>query len=128
AHSVVIPLFSGPTLVIYSGLGLSVTARALWWMVPDREADAAAATATAAVRYGAARMARVSCGIALAVPLALGWGLWLAYGPTWGLLGAALATGWFGGQLTSLRTISVRSYADLRRRSMTPMMVANVAF
>jgi len=128
SHSVVTPLFAGPTWLIYSGLGLSVTAGSLWWMVPDRAADAASTTTTAAVRYGAARMARLSCGIALAVPLALSWGLWLAYSPFWGILGAALAAGWFGGQLTSLRTFSLRSYADLRRRSMTPMMVANVAF
>jgi 4-hydroxybenzoate polyprenyltransferase len=128
SHAAVSPRFAAADWLIYSGLGLSVTARALWWMLPDREADAASGTITVAVGYGVQWMAAVSCAVALTVPLFLGWGLWEAYGPGWAAFGAVLGCTWFAAQLASLGTITSVSYSDLRKRSMTPMMVANVLF
>ena len=73
-------------------------------------------------------MAGLSCVLALAAPVLLGWGLWQAYNPGWAMFGAVLAGAWVAGQLASLRSISVRGYSDLRKRLMTPMMLANVGF
>jgi len=128
SHAAVTGDFPARVWPIYAGLGLSVAARALWWMVPDARADAAAGTVTVAVRYGARRMAVLSCGVALAVPVLLGWGLWWSYGPGWAAVGVTAASAWFLGQFAALRSMTARSYAGLRRSFMTPMAAANVVF
>lgn len=128
SHAAVTGDFPARIWPIYAGLALSVAARALWWTVPDTRADAAAGTVTVAVQYGAKRMAVLSCAVALAVPVVLGWGLWWSYGPGWAALGVAAASAWFLGQFAALRSLTSRSYADLRRSFMTPMAAANVVF
>lgn len=128
SHAAVTTDFPARIWPIYAGLGLSVAARALWWTVPDTRADAAAGTVTVAVRYGARRMAVLSCTVALAVPVVLGWGLWWSYGPGWAAVGVAAASAWFLGQFAALQGLTSRSSADLRRSFMTPMAAANVVF
>lgn len=123
----VLPELTTPMWLIFAGLGASVTGRALWWMIPDRAADAATGTVTLAVRYGAMRTLVVSCLIAASVPVLLGWGLWWRYGPIIGLVGAAVGSAFLLGQFPLLRKHN-QSYARMRRRAMTPMMGANVFY
>jgi len=115
--------------LIFAGLGVSVGARALWWMVPDRAADAATGMTTLAVRHGAYRTLLLSCLIAVAGPVLLGVGLWSRYGVIWAIVGVAAGSVFVVGQLAVLPGTSDRtlpSSARMRRRNMTPMMAANV--
>jgi 4-hydroxybenzoate polyprenyltransferase len=115
--------------LIFAGLGASVTGRALWWMVPDRAGDAASGMTTLVVRHGAYRTLLLSCVIALAGPVSLGVGLWSRYGVIWAIVGIAVGAVFVIGQLAVLPGTSDRalpSSARMRRRNMTPMMVANV--
>jgi 4-hydroxybenzoate polyprenyltransferase len=115
--------------LVFAGLGTIVTGRALWWLVPDRTADAATGMRTPAVRYGAFRMLLVSCCITAAGPILLGWGLWWRYGPVWALVGVLASGAFLIGQVTVVRRSADRTLPNsvrMRRRNMTPMMIANV--
>lgn len=115
--------------LIFAGLGISVAGRALWWMVPDRSGDAASGMPTYAVRHGARRALVISWLIAIPGPAVLAVGLWLRYGPVWALVGAAAGSVFVVGQFVGLRGTSDRalpSVTRMRRRNMTPMMIANV--
>ncbi|MBV9844762.1 MAG: UbiA prenyltransferase family protein [Kutzneria sp.] len=125
--TVVRPDIAPATWLIFAGLSTSITGRALWWMVPDREADAAAGTVTVAVRHGAARAVTVSCFIAATVPVLLGWGLWWRYGPAVALPGIVVSGAFLAGQLSLLRR-DRPSYARIRKATMAPMTIATVFF
>jgi 4-hydroxybenzoate polyprenyltransferase len=116
--------------LIFVGLGVSVTGRALWWMVPDRAGDAATGVTTLAVRYGTHRTILLSGLVALLGLGLLGAGLWLRSGAVWAIVGLAAGAIFVIGQLTVLPGASDRalpSSARMRRYNMTPMMAANVA-
>jgi 4-hydroxybenzoate polyprenyltransferase len=118
-----------PLLLIFAGLGATVAGRALWWMVPDRAGDAATGMTTLAVRYGARRTVIASCVLVAIGPVLLGWGLWLRYPPIWAGAGIVAGCVFLVGQYVVLPGISDRklpSSVRLRRRNMTPMMLANV--
>lgn len=115
--------------LIFAGLGISVTGRAMWWMVPDRSGDAVSGMPTYAVRHGARRALVISWLIAIPGPAVLAVGLWPRYGPVWALVGAAAGGVFVVGQFVGLRGTSDRalpSVTRMRRRNMTPMMIANV--
>ena len=115
--------------LVFAGLGISVTGRAMWWMVPDRSGDAAAGMPTYAVRHGARRALLVSLLFALPGPVVLAAGLWPRYGPMWAVVGFAAACVFVIGQYVGLRRTSDRalpSVTRMRHRNMTPMMLANV--
>jgi 4-hydroxybenzoate polyprenyltransferase len=125
SYATVRPDFTGPVWLIFAGLGASVTGRASWWMIPDLAADAATGTVTLAVRYGAVRMIVVACLIVAVVPWLLGWGLRWRYGRlalALALAGTVASGGFLAGQLPLLRR-GHPSYACMRRRDMTPMMI-----
>ena len=116
--------------LIFLGLGATVTGRALWWAVPDLAADAAIGLETPAVRFGAIRTLVVSCAIAAAGPVLLGWGVSGRYGPGWGVAAVLISAVFVGGQLPVVRQIRrgiSPSSARLRHRNMTPMALANLA-
>lgn len=116
--------------LIFLGLGLTVTGRALWWAVPDRTADAAIGLRTPAVRFGAVRTLVVSCAIAALGPVLLGWGVSWRYGLLWGVAGVVISAVFVGGQLPVVRRAMAGdslSSVRMRRRNMTPMALANVA-
>ncbi|HVV19785.1 MAG TPA: UbiA family prenyltransferase [Pseudonocardiaceae bacterium] len=115
--------------LVFAGLGISVAGRALWWMVPDRSGDAASGMPTFAVRHGARRAFVVSLLIALPGPVVLAAGLWPSHGPVWAVVGGLAAGVFVVGQFVGLRGTSDRalpSVTRMRRRNMTPMMIANV--
>lgn len=115
--------------LIFAGFAISAAGRALWWMVPDRSGDAASGMSTFAVRHGARRTIVISSLIAIPGPVVLFLGLWPRYGPGWAAAGAAAAVVIVAGQFVSLRGTSDRALpgvARMRRRNMTPMMIANV--
>jgi len=115
--------------LIFAGLGVSVTGRALWWMVPDRAGDAATGVTTLAVRHGTRRTILLSGLVALLGLGLLGAGLWLRYGAVWATVGMAAGVICVIGQLAVLPGASdpaLPSSARMRRHNMTPMMAANV--
>lgn len=115
--------------LIFAGLGVSVTGRALWWMAPDQAGDAATGVITLAVRHGTHRTILLSGLVALFGLALLGAGLWLRYGAVWVTVGTAAGAIFVIGQLAVLSGTSdgaPPSSARMRRHNMTPMMAANV--
>lgn len=104
---------------VFAGLGVLATGRALWWSVPDRDGDAAAATATPVVRFGKRRALAASSRITLAGLVLLGCGLWIRHGPPWAVLGVAVSA-------TFLLARTLPDSRLMRRYGMTLVVCANL--
>jgi lycopene elongase/hydratase (dihydrobisanhydrobacterioruberin-forming) len=115
--------------LIFIGLGVLITGRALWWTVPDRVSDKATGMTTPTVRYGASQAMRISCD-ATAVGLGLlGWGLWWRYGLLWALVGAAVNGPFLLSKLALLRRLpqnSLPNSTQLRRHDLSWVMIADI--
>lgn len=129
AYSAVRPDLAVSTWLIFMGLGVLITGRALWWTVPDHISDKATGMMTPTVRYGASRAMTIACDATIVGLGLLGWGLWWRYGPLWALLGVAVNGPFLLSKITLLHRLAehvLPNPAQLRRRELSSVMIADI--
>ncbi len=128
SYSAVRPDLVASVWLIFIGYGVLITARALWWMLPDRAGDGATGMMTPAVRHGAFRTLAVACVVTVAGLGLLGWGLWWRYGPAWALAGGVVGGAFLVSKLALLRRVcdyGLPSSVQMRRRSLASATIAD---
>jgi 4-hydroxybenzoate polyprenyltransferase len=129
SYGAVRPDLTVSVLLIFIGLGVLITGRALWWTVPDRIGDKATGMMTPTVQYGAFQAVGIACVVAVAGLGLLAWGLWWRYGPLWALLGVAVNGPFLLGKLALLRHLSddtLPNSTRMRRRDLSSVMIADI--
>ncbi|MCA1672380.1 MAG: UbiA family prenyltransferase, partial [Actinobacteria bacterium] len=115
--------------LIFVGIGVLITGRALWWTVPDQIGDRATGMKTPAVQYGAFRSIAIACVVTVIGLSLLAWGLWWRYGPLPALLAAAVGGTFLLSKLALLHRISdhtIPNSTQMRRRSLSSVTVTDV--
>jgi 4-hydroxybenzoate polyprenyltransferase len=129
SYSAVRPDFPWWVWTTWSGMGVLLIARTLWWSIPDRGADASVGDRTPVVAHGARRALAIACVMTAAGVGVTGWGLWQGYGPLWSLLYVVAATLFLVDKLGLLRRISdddLPHEKRMRTHSLTVVMVSDV--
>ncbi|HEY2764641.1 MAG TPA: UbiA prenyltransferase family protein [Pseudonocardiaceae bacterium] len=129
AYNAVRADLTAPAWLIFIGIAVLITARSLWWTVPDQHGDNTMGLTTPAVRHGAYRTVVVAC-VMTATGLGLaGWGLWNRYGPAIATLGVAVSLPFLFGKLILLRQLRGGRKPDstkMRRRDLLSVTIADV--
>ncbi len=116
--------------LLFTGIGLTVTARVLWWSLPDRAADEAVGDRTVAVRSGARRALVVAIVVYAAGLILIGWAAWRHIGVLWALVAVAANSAPLAKQLGQLRHTTKTDFAvdstRLRVGSMSLVALADV--
>lgn len=129
SYSAVRAALTASTWLIFIGLGVLITGRALWWTVPDQVSDKATGMTTPTVQYGASQAMRISCDATVVGLGLLGWGLWWRYGPIWALLGVVVNGPFLLSKLALLRRLSecpLPNSTQLRRHDLSWVMTADI--
>jgi 4-hydroxybenzoate polyprenyltransferase len=128
-YSAVRPDLTASVWLIFIGLGVLITGRALWWAIPDQIGDKAAGMRTPVVQYGQFRTIVIACLVTVAGLGLLGWGLWWRYGPRWALLGVAVSGAFLIRKLALLHRLSdytVPNSTQMRRRDFSSVIIADI--
>lgn len=83
------PATPGASWLLLSGIGIFMTALALWYSAPDAAADLAAGLATPVAHHGVTKILHVSSALLVLACVLLGWGFTTRYGPGWAFVGVA---------------------------------------
>ncbi|MGH3868178.1 MAG: UbiA prenyltransferase family protein [Pseudonocardiaceae bacterium] len=135
SYSAVRPDLAASTWLIFIGLGVLITGRALWWTVPDQISDKTTGMTTPTVQYGASQAMAIACDATVVGLGLLGWGLWWRYGPLWALLGVAVNGPFLLNKIALLRRLSLPSRlsdhtlpnsTQMRRRDLSSVMIADI--
>ncbi|MGH4010398.1 MAG: UbiA prenyltransferase family protein [Pseudonocardiaceae bacterium] len=129
SYSAVRPDLTASAWLIFTGLGALITARAIWWTVPDQIGDKATGMTTPTVQYGAFQAIVIACVVTVAGLGLLGWGLWWRYGPLWALLGVTVSGAFLFSKFALLRRLpnyTLPNSTKLRRRDLSFVMIADV--
>jgi lycopene elongase/hydratase (dihydrobisanhydrobacterioruberin-forming) len=129
SYSAVRPDLTASAWLIFIGIGVLFTGRALRSTVPDQIGDKATGMTTPTVRYGAWRVMVIVCSATVVGMGLLGWGLWWRYGPLWALAGAAANGPFLLSKLVLLRRLPnypLPHPTQLRRRDLSSVMVADI--
>ncbi|MGH3719780.1 MAG: UbiA prenyltransferase family protein [Pseudonocardiaceae bacterium] len=139
AYSAVRPDLTASVWLIFIGIGILITGRALWWAVPDQIGDKATGMTTPTVRYGSSQALTIACDATMVGLVLLGWGLWWRYGPLWALLGTAVNGPFLLSKLVLLRrspdrgfpnrgprNLTVPDPTQMRRRELSSVMIADI--
>lgn len=145
SYSAVRPDLTVSTWLIFIGVGVLITGRALWWTVPDQIGDNATGMTTPTIRYGASQAIRIACDATVVGLGLLGGGLWWRYGPPWALLGVAVSVPFLLSKLALLRRLpncalpnralpndralpntALPNPTQMRRRELSSVMIADV--
>ncbi|MGH8572545.1 MAG: UbiA prenyltransferase family protein [Gammaproteobacteria bacterium] len=128
-YSAVRPDLDRSAWLIFVGYGTLITARALWWMIPDRVGDGATGILTPAVQYGVFRTLSVACALTVVGLGLFCVGLMWRYGSALALVGGIVIAAFFVNKLALLCRVSddrLPSSQQLRRRSLAPATIADV--
>jgi 4-hydroxybenzoate polyprenyltransferase len=112
--------------LIFIGLVVLITGRAIWWTVPDQVGDQATGMTTPTVRYGAFQAIVIACVVTVVGLGLLGWGLWRCYGPLWASLGVVVSGAFLLSKLALLCRLSdyaLQNSTRMRRRDFSLVMV-----
>jgi 4-hydroxybenzoate polyprenyltransferase len=129
SYSAVRPDLTASVWLIFIGLGVLITGRALWWAIPDQLSDNATGMTTPTVRYGAFPVIVIACIVTVAGLGLLGWGLWWHYGPLWALLGVTVCGTFLLSKLTLLHGLSDYTLPNptrMRQRDLSLVMIADI--
>ncbi|MDQ3761599.1 MAG: UbiA family prenyltransferase [Actinomycetota bacterium] len=129
SYSAVRPDLTVSMWLIFIGLGVLITGRALWWTVPDQIGDKVTGMTTPAVQYGAFQAIGIACVVTVTGLGLLGWGLWWCYGLLWALLGVAASGPFLLSKLALLRHLSTDTLPNpiqMRRRDLFLVVIADV--
>ncbi|GLZ28715.1 hypothetical protein Lesp02_09050 [Lentzea sp. NBRC 105346] len=105
--------------LVFAGACILASARAVWWAVPDRTADARVGALTPVVLHGRRHALMVTARITVAGLLLLGGGLWLRYGGAWAVAGVVASA-------TFLLATELPTTSLMRRYGMTLVICSTV--